>query len=823
MKETSAASSSTLKRTGSGVKVLLVDDQPARLMTYEAILANLDLEFVKALSGLDALQRLMEQEFALIVLDVSMPGMDGFEAARLIREHPRFERTPIIFVTGVHISEMDRLKGYEVGAIDYISVPIVPEILRSKVAVLVELYQRRAELQLLNRSLEEARELLSLEHQAKLAASEARTRAIFEHPAHLTVVIEPRRNAKGEIVDWLFADANARAVEMLGLGREDLVGKELSQVFPSRFARVAALCEAVLRTGEPAQYETAYGERKFLINLFRIGAGTIIGSGLDITARVQAEDDLRASEERFRGVFYGAGIGMALIEPDCTMRAVNPAFCTILGRKDSELLGVSCVAFTHPDDVELSSQVLLEVLAGTQATATLEKRFVRPDGQLRWVRVNIVRMPPKGSDTEKLLAVVDDVTERRESRRRLEALSGEREQLLEAERAARMEAEIAIRAKDEFLAMLSHELRTPLSNVVSWARVLQRKYAGADDDLRRGLGIIVDNAMTQSQLMSDLLDMSRIVAGKVTLETRAVDLAELASVSVQSHQAAAEAKGLSIELRQDVDVALVLGDGTRLQQVLWNLLSNAIKFTPARAGTPIRVSLGSSGDHYELSVTDPGEGIDRQFLPQLFKPFRQADGSIARRHGGLGLGLAIVKQLVEIHGGQVAVWSAGPGTGSTFTVKLPIYEGDVRSPLALGAEELDAGKPLLGYRILAVEDQPAMLEYVRQLLQDHGADVVAVESGQAALDLLRQTGARHVHALVSDLGLPELDGYRLIRAIRTELNLSEADLPAVAVTAFARDEDRTRSHLHGYQAHLVKPYHASQLVSTLRNLLTRRL
>jgi len=709
MTHTTPAASSTLKRTGSGVKVLLVDDQPARLMTYEAILSSLGLEFVKALSGLEALQRLMEQEFALIVLDVSMPAMDGFEAARLIREHPRFERTPIIFVTGVHISELDRLKGYEVGAIDYISVPVVPEILRSKVAVLVELYQRRAELQLLNRSLEEARELLNREHASQLAASEAR-----------------------------------------------------------------------------------------------------------------AEDDLRASEERFRGVFYGAGIGMALIEQDCTMRAVNPAFCAILDRKESELLGVSCVDFMHPEDVERSSQLMLDVLKGAQTTATLEKRFVRPDGELRWVRVNIVRMPGRGRETEKLLAVVDDVTERRESRRRLEALSAEREHLLEAERAARMEAEIAIRAKDEFLAMLSHELRTPLSNVVSWARVLQRKYAGADEDFRRGLGIIVDNAMTQSQLMSDLLDMSCIVAGKVTLETRPVDLAELASVAVQSHQAVAEAKGLSLELQGEVDVALVLGDSTRLQQVLWNLLSNAIKFTPARTVTPIRVALKSAGEHYELTVTDAGEGIDSHFLPHLFKPFRQADGSIARRHGGLGLGLAIVKQLVEIHGGQVAVTSDGVGKGAAFTVRLPIYEGEVRSPLALGMDDSDASKPLQGYRILAVEDQPAMLEYVRQLLQDHGAEVVAVESGKVALDVLRQTGARYVHALVSDLGLPELDGYRLIRTIRTELNLSASELPAVAVTAFARDEDRTRSHLHGYQAHLVKPYHPSQLVLALRTLLPRR-
>jgi signal transduction histidine kinase len=276
--------------------VLLVDDQPARLLTYEAILEGVGVDCVRALSGREALNRLLRQSFALILLDVSMPEMDGFETARLIREHPRFERTPIIFVTGVHVSQLDSLRGYEVGAIDYISVPVVPEILRSKVALLVELYRRRAELELLNRELESTRARLEAEraeaaasNQAQLHESERRYRAIFEHPMAVTVVLKAVRSEGGDIVDWCYVDANANALKLLNHSRDTLLGMRLSDAEPDRAEFLKSLIGRVLTDRSPQRYEMRLGEADYLMCLFPMGSDEIIRSGVDITERVRDE------------------------------------------------------------------------------------------------------------------------------------------------------------------------------------------------------------------------------------------------------------------------------------------------------------------------------------------------------------------------------------------------------------------------------------------------------------------------------------------------------------------------------------------------------
>ena len=798
-------------------QVLLVDDQPARLLTYEAILAGANVRCVRALSGFEALELLMKQQFALIVMDVSMPGMDGFETARLVREHPRFEKTPIIFVTGVHISEFDRLKGYEVGAIDYISVPVVPEILRSKVAILVELYLRRTQLQLLNCELEEARAQLKIEHSRAMKANEARLRSIFENPAQLTVVLEPQRAADGSIVDWRCTDANAWAAEMLGLNPTDLIGKAVGELFPHRVAHVFPLYQAVLASGVPTQYQTVLRGRDMLVSLSRIDDNTLIVAGLDVTERRQAELALRESEERFRSVFFDAGVGMALIEKDATIRMVNPAFCAVLGRGTDELLGASCLAFTHPDDVQASLLRLGALVNGSGKTASFEKRFVRKDGLVRWAQVNIVRVSAGAGVGERLLAVVEDISERAEVQRGLEDLSRQRGELLEAERAARSEAETAMRAKDEFLATLSHELRTPLSNVISWARVLQRKHSGSSADLDRGLRIIVDNAMAQAQLISDLLDMSRLAAGKITLHAQPINMNELVGSAVDAQRHAAEAKGLTFELAASEGPAYVLGDSTRLQQVVWNLLSNAVKFTPAGEGKIIHVRTRTTKSHVEIEVADPGEGLDPAFIPHLFARFRQGDPGISRRHGGLGLGLALVKQLIEMHGGDALASSAGPGMGATFTVRVPRHEGDTGVSPAPADTSDSLERPLAGLRVLAVEDQPIMREYLEQALKEHGAEVLTASCADAALKILKESGSS-IDMLVSDIGMPELDGHQFIRIVRQTLRISADMLPALALTAFAREEDQARSILHGYQAHLSKPYQIQELVSTVREL-----
>jgi CheY-like chemotaxis protein/two-component sensor histidine kinase len=327
--------------------------------------------------------------------------------------------------------------------------------------------------------------------------------------------------------------------------------------------------------------------------------------------------------------------------------------------------------------------------------------------------------------------------------------------------------------------------------------------------------------MALSKLIGDLLDMSRIVSGRVALDLRPLDLVELVSQAVASHRPAAEARRIEVSLDIGQEPLIVNGDPTRLQQVLWNLLANAVKF--AREGGHIRVGAHGDGRRVEISVADDGEGIAPDFLPQVFSRFRQADSSSARRHGGLGLGLAIVKQLVELHGGQVRAESGGLGQGATFIVTLPLQANDLLRDIdSTGAwRRLDPDRLLSqrldGKRVLAVEDQRDMLESLRHMLEDRGARVTAVETADAALDLLR-AAPQDFDVLVSDIGMPHIDGYEFIRRVRGELGLGPRRLAAVAVTAYARDEDRARALLAGYQAHIVKPYQVGQLVATINDL-----
>lgn len=395
----------------------------------------------------------------------------------------------------------------------------------------------------------------------------------------------------------------------------------------------------------------------------------------------------------------------------------------------------------------------------------------------------------------------------------------ERAQLLESERTARATAEQANRMKDEFLAVVSHELRTPLSNVISWSRLLQSTHAAGEPHLQRGLGIIVNNATAQGQLIADLLDMSRIVAGKVVLEPEPLDLSAVVDSAVHSHRPALEEKGLWLTFERPPEPAIVLGDAARMQQVMWNLLSNAIKFTPG--GGQILLVIRRAGHLWELSVRDTGEGIAAEFIPHLFDRFRQADGSISRRYGGLGIGLAIVHHLVELHGGTIHAQSDGPGHGATFSVQLPVYSGEMRGHAHIGPQEVGFDEPenksLADLSILAVEDHPDMLDYIKQVLEEHGAVVRTASSAGEALQHLEEAPDRF-QVLVSDIGMSGLDGYGLIGAIRGKMGLGSDRLKAIAVSAFARDEDRLRALGAGFQAYLSKPYQVAQLVRTVKQV-----
>ncbi len=409
--------------------------------------------------------------------------------------------------------------------------------------------------------------------------------------------------------------------------------------------------------------------------------------------------------------------------------------------------------------------------------------------------------------------VFRDVSERRRAEVEREAVLGERQRLLVAERSARAEAERANRLKDDFVAMISHELRTPLNAILGWTELM---LANREDEAlaARGLEIVARNTRLQAQLIADLLDISRIVSGKLHLEMQSVDLGSVIEAAIESVQPAANAKAIEIDQQLDTTIEPIAGDPSRLQQVVWNLLSNALKFT-AKGGR-VRVILRRSGPQAEIVVEDNGAGMRPDFLPHVFDRFQQADASRARRFGGLGLGLSIVKNLVEYHSGTVRADSAGEGRGATFTIALPLAAPPDLREAALApkpsAQASTASVSLANVSLLLVEDEPDTAEFVKSLLETHGATVLLATSAREALDMLSRA---HVDVLISDIGLPEMDGYQLIEQIRRKDSAEGGGILAVALTAFARSEDRTRAFLAGYQAHLAKPIESAELVATI--------
>ena len=386
---------------------------------------------------------------------------------------------------------------------------------------------------------------------------------------------------------------------------------------------------------------------------------------------------------------------------------------------------------------------------------------------------------------------------------------------------ARAEAEAASRMKDQFLATLSHELRTPLNAIVGWSRLL-RSGKLDEEDVKQGLDAIDRNTKIQAQLIEDLLDISRIISGTLRLDIQQVSLPEVIDAALATVMPAADAKGVRILKMFDSLAGPVTGDPARLQQVVWNLLSNAVKFTPN--GGRIHVLLERVNSHVEITVTDTGIGIKPEFLSFVFDRFRQADASTTRRHGGLGLGLSIVKQLVEMHGGTVRAKSPGENQGSTFTVSLPLLVvhdqengGRVRPKEPIAGELEFAPALLEGMNVLVVDDEPDARELIKRLLAESRAKVFVAGSVPEALSLLD----RHsFHVMVSDIGMPDQDGYDLIREIRAR-GLASKDLPAVALTAFARSEDRRRAMLAGFQVHVSKPVDPDELTAVVASLVGR--
>ncbi|MGH9969106.1 MAG: PAS domain S-box protein [Pyrinomonadaceae bacterium] len=396
----------------------------------------------------------------------------------------------------------------------------------------------------------------------------------------------------------------------------------------------------------------------------------------------------------------------------------------------------------------------------------------------------------------------------------------ERTDLLKRERAARADAERANRLKDEFLATLSHELRTPLNAVIGWSRMLKSGRLDSDSS-HHALEVIERNAWAQKQIIEDILDVSRVITGKLQLNLGPVDLVAVVDGALDAVRPALEAKDIVIETIIDAGLKIVPGDADRLQQVVWNLLSNAAKFTPSGGKVEVRVSQDTA--HVQIQVCDTGPGIDPAFLPHVFERFRQADGSTTRAYGGLGLGLAIVRHLVELHGGVITAENRKEGHGAVFTVKLRLPTGELRPEALADAREVfkdsdSEPSSLENLRILIVDDERDTLDLVTMELTQRGASVTGVTTAEEALTALEHS---HFDLLISDIAMPGMDGYALIRSVRKQEAGQEQKLPAVALTAYARVQDRMRAILAGYNTHVAKPVEASELITVVASLAGR--
>ncbi|WP_437805162.1 ATP-binding protein [Sorangium sp. So ce1078] len=531
-----------------------------------------------------------------------------------------------------------------------------------------------------------------------------------------------------------------------------------------------------------------------------------------LAERERLEDELRRRERQLASLMANSPDAIYRLDLDLRCTFMSPTSLAVTGLPPEHYLGRTPRENGLPLEVCEAGEAACREAARTSKPQRMEFSL----GARRFRARYIPEFGPDGA-VESFMGITEDVTAERQAEE-------ERQKLLESERAARDEAERVSRVKDDFVATLSHELRSPINAILGWARILRSRAQDAQA-LARGLEVIERNARLQSDMVSELLDMSRIVSGKLRLDVQPVDLPAVVQAALEAVKLAAEAKGIAVVSGVDPEASALRGDPARIQQVAWNLLSNAVKFTPA--GGRIDVALRRAGAHAELSVTDTGPGIAPQFLPHLFERFRQADASSTRKHGGLGIGLSIVKHLVELHGGTVAVASQGEGRGATFTVTLPLAgasqqaPGATQRPTSARAEAL-ADYPaaeLTGVRVLVVDDQPDAREVAQRVLEECAASVTTAGSATEAMAVLER---ERPDVLVSDLGMPGEDGFQLIRRVRGLGPGRGGATPAVALSALARAEDRARALGAGYQAHVAKPLDPAELVGVVATLARQR-
>jgi PAS domain S-box-containing protein len=528
--------------------------------------------------------------------------------------------------------------------------------------------------------------------------------------------------------------------------------------------------------------------------------------------------ELRQSEERFRSLSACSPVGIFLLDIDGKCTYANPRCQAICGFTLEESLGEGWMQFLHPEDQDRAVADWRNYTQQQQETA-FEYRFQNPDGNVCWTHI---RSSPMFSDSGDLIGhvgTVEDITQRKQA-------DAVREQFLR-EQAARQQAEAANRMKDEFLAIVSHELRTPLNSILGWSQMLLTREL-SEETKTRALETIERNAKAQAQLIADILDVSQIIRGKLRLAIQNVDLIALVDSVLESVHPLAEAKSVQLSKNLSASAQTVSADPERLRQVIWNLLSNAIKFTPEGGQIEVRLDRvdrvktanGSTQACAQLQVIDTGIGITPDFLPHVFDRFRQADSTTARSYSGLGLGLAIARHLIDLHQGEICAYSEGEGQGATFTVYLPLVTlaPAISEPtLSQAGISPQEGLPSLDQaQVLVVEDNIDTRDFIAMILEEAGATVAAVASANEAIACLEQF---HPHLLISDIGLPEEDGYQFVRKLRMLEQKTGRQIPAIALTAYARHEDQLQVLAAGFQMHLAKPIGPSELVTAAAALI----
>ncbi|HEX8745606.1 MAG TPA: PAS domain S-box protein [Pyrinomonadaceae bacterium] len=639
----------------------------------------------------------------------------------------------------------------------------------------------------------------------------------------LAAIVESAKDAIfGKTLDGVITSWNKGAYMLYGYSTEEAVGQNVSMLVPEEGRAELARIMEKLRAGESIEHFETVRRAKdgqmldvaLTISLIKNDVGEIIGASTiarNITGQKQAE-------ERFRLAVEAAPNAMVMADEAGTIVLINSQAERLLGYSRDELVGQSVEILVperlrgpHPEQRRAFSESPMARRMGHGR----DLHALRKDG--REIPVEIGLNPIETDKGSLILSSIVDITERR-------LAETERERLLALERQARLEAEEANRLKDEFLATLSHELRTPLTAMLGWTRMLRTRMLD-ENTSQHALETIERNVRSQTQLIEDLLDVSRIITGKLRLETRPVELASVIEAAIDSVQPAAEAKEIVLERQLDPTASPVPGDPARLQQVVWNLLSNAVKFTPK--GGRVLVALERSESYAAISVTDTGIGISHEFLPYVFDRFRQADSSSTRSHGGLGLGLAIVRHLVEIHGGAVEAASHGPQRGASFTVKLPLMAVNIR-----GDEAVEGGghgtrgdgamlecPPLLrGLRVLVVDDEEDARQLLRAILVQCEAVVETAANAGQAIEAVRRA---RPDVLITDIGMPGEDGYDLLKRLRADLDPKVKELPAIALTGYASEGDRMRSLAAGFQIHLTKPVDPQSLVAALSRLVKK--